>query len=115
MSATRDPSQKSNFVYTNLYTLYQKGKASASATQHTPGLTKVIKKDAETSATPIPATIRPYRPIELLAKRQEKLNSFHSTDHAIDSLKKNLQDLNELHLRLKFMLSELEDLTRDDS
>lgn len=31
MSATRDPSQKHTFVYSNLYQLYQKGKTAAKA------------------------------------------------------------------------------------
>lgn len=61
MSDNKDDSQKVVFVYSNLYQIYQKGKAK--------------------------------QPVE-----------------AISSLKENLKSLNDLHQRLKFMLTELEEL-----
>jgi hypothetical protein len=92
MSATRDKSQKTTFVYSNLYSIYRKGKEAAvqapspldhlvqpqvseSAPAALPGLRKVILKagelgalQAKTEAVAKPE-IREYRPVGLINKR----------------------------------------------
>jgi hypothetical protein len=141
MSATRDKDQKIGFVYSNLYHLYKKGVEAAKAAPEVPqgagfaapasapaarltdapvGLTrgKVLKSGhAE--------TIESFRPAELLGKRVElaqkrpvyapKPQVLRQTPAApaIQGLKQNLEKLNDLHARLRFMLQELEDLVKE--
>ncbi len=50
MSATRDPSQKHTFVYSNLYQLYQKGKTAAKAAEVPAPETKIAPTVAPTVA-----------------------------------------------------------------
>jgi hypothetical protein len=72
--------------------------------------------------------VRPYTPIELLGKRVTKPASLTlatsvvapssspmnaQSNAAIESLKENLKNLNDLHSRLRFMLRELEDLVKE--
>ncbi len=66
--------------------------------------------------------IEKYRPVELIQPRiaaktvQSQLQAnahLMSSSNALNSLKNNLQTLNQLHDRLKFMLKELEELTRE--
>ena len=130
MSATRDKSQKTTFVYSNLYQIYRKGKDAANAS---PGLTtSQVIKAADASATvvrretaPDATVVRPYNPAELMAKRmarpavlpqkESKASPAVSTPavHPLESLKQNMKDLNDLQARLRFMLQELEDLVKE--
>lgn len=138
MSATRDKSQKVAFVYSNLYQLYRKGKEAAqgaevggaqaeaqvSPEQKSSG--KVLKADdlhqnsfAQLKADAV--RVHAYQPVELLGKRIPKPEAIKgaapaavpSQAQALDSLKQNLQALNDLHARLRFMLKELEDLVKE--
>ncbi len=127
MSATRDSSQKATFVYSNLYSLYKQAKAA-------PQSGAVLKAHDLKSTDPV--AIQPFRPTELLKNRLEKeAKTPHSEEItrvrpipaavkrnlspterssavAVTSLKKNLSELNELHERLKFMLKEIEELSK---
>jgi hypothetical protein len=134
MSANRDKSQKIAFVYSNLYQLYRKGKDAATAAPDAPGLTtgRIIKAEDAAKAIANPAdsgikirpfsldqdapAVRPYQPVEFIAKRVEKSQTALKVaqNPTIDSLKDNLKTLNELHERLQFMLKELEDLVKED-
>jgi hypothetical protein len=135
MSATRDPSQKHTFVYSNLYQLYQKGKVAAHAavvaipakTEEAPELTrtglvtgKIIKAEemqaAANSAGPIGIRVAKHEAPRLLGKRIEanrpsKVDA--SRRQAIDGLRDNLRQLQGLHERLRFMLKEIEELTNE--
>lgn len=136
MSATRDPSQKHTFVYSNLYQLYQKGKVAAqSATvdvkdaqsasdrdQTRTGLAtgKIIKAEemaaAANAAGPVGLRVARHEPPRLLGKRIEA-NRPAKVDparrQAIDGLRDNLRQLQGLHERLRFMLKEIEELTNE--
>ncbi len=132
MSATRDPSQKHTFVYSNLYQLYQKGKVAAHAAQvPTPtksdetsraGLAtgRIIKAEEMQNAVhgtaPIGLRVARHEPLNLLGKRIE-VNRPAKTDlkrrAAVDGLRDNLRQLQGLHERLRFMLKEIEELTND--
>ena len=127
MSATRDTSQKATFVYSNLYKLYKQAKAA-------PQSGAVLKTHDLKSMDPV--AIQPFRPTELLKTRLEQEAKVPHSEElarvrpipaavkrvlsptertsavAVDSLKKNLSELNELHERLKFMLKEIEELTK---
>jgi hypothetical protein len=132
MSATRDPSQKHTFVYSNLYQLYQKGKVAAHAAQ-VPAPTKadetsraglatgrIIKAEEMQNAVhgtaPIGLRVARHEPLNLLGKRIE-VNRPAKTDlkrrAAVDGLRDNLRQLQGLHERLRFMLKEIEELTND--
>jgi hypothetical protein len=132
MSATRDPSQKHTFVYSNLYSLYQKGKVAAHAAQvpaaaesassepTRTGLAtgKIIKAEemqaSALSSGPVGIRVARHEPPRLLGKRIEanrptKVDA--SRRQAIDGLRDNLRQLQGLHERLRFMLKEIEELT----
>lgn len=114
MSATRDKTQKFTFVYSNLYQVYKKEKEAAE--NETRGLvTARVLKAENLKASPL--KVEPFRPAEILSKRlnvvpkPEVLNQ--NQNHALNSLKDNLKNLNSLHSRLKVMLKELEDLNKN--
>jgi hypothetical protein len=141
MSATRDPSQKHTFVYSNLYQLYQKGKVAAHAAQvpaakaadvsvqpavsdseTRTGLAtgKIIKAEemqtAFNTAGPVGLRVTRHEPPRLLGKRIEanrpaKVDA--SRRQAIDGLRDNLRQLQGLHERLRFMLKEIEELSNE--
>ena len=134
MSATRDKTQKTAFVYSNLYQLYRKGKEAAQTSSvlttaaseerksyfQLPGSMpseKNVLKSADLSAQTAPK-VNPYTPPSFITKRvvqkPEALQQASPVQSAaIQSLKDNLKTLGDLHSRLKFMLEELEDLTKE--
>ncbi|MFL5813208.1 MAG: hypothetical protein ACJ763_06495 [Bdellovibrionia bacterium] len=138
MSANRDTSQKTTFVYSNLYQLYRKGKEAA---EQAPATTpeaqassqaifqlpnpmgtlaseKNVLKTGDLKAEAAPA-VSAYQPPSLLAKRivdkpqALKQQPMPAQSAAIESLKANLKTLNDLHSRLKFMLEELQELVKE--
>lgn len=128
MSATRDPSQKHTFVYSNLYQLYQKGKSAAQAavvpsvqSEGAPELTrtglttgKIIK--ADDTQGPVGLRVARHEPPRLLGKRIEANRPAKvdvSRRQTIDGLRDNLRQLQGLHERLRFMLKEIEELTTE--
>jgi hypothetical protein len=141
MSASRDNTQKVAFVYSNLYQIYQKGKAAAinapegaqvpaSAESSAPVVidksvkSVVLKTDdlhnAENTASKLGVKISSYNPTELVGKRLARPASLSPVaakkmelpQQAVSSLKDNLKALNDLHSRLRFMLTELEELVK---
>lgn len=135
MSATRDPSQKHTFVYSNLYQLYQKGKVAAQSAvvdvkiakaispagekdETRTGLAtgKIIKAEEMATAAPVGLRVARHEPPRLLGKRIEA-NRPAKVDparrQAIDGLRDNLRQLQGLHERLRFMLKEIEELTNE--
>ena len=138
MSATRDPSQKHTFVYSNLYQLYQKGKVaakaaeipavkeskvdSAAADNTRTGLAtgKIIKAEemAVNAAGPVGLRVARHEPPRLIGKRIEANRSVPMPPkaeamrrQAIDGLRDNLRQLQGLHERLRFMLKEIEEFS----
>ncbi|MEK6706073.1 MAG: hypothetical protein AABZ06_09815 [Bdellovibrionota bacterium] len=121
MSATRDKSQKFAFVYSNLYKIYRDDEANQNHANAIPSAAKgyqsgiVIKTGNLKQASTIAVT--PYTPPQFITHRiAPKTNqpaiSHHIEAEAIADLKKNLQHLNDLHSRLRFMLKELEELIK---
>ena len=135
MSATRDKSQKTAFVYSNLYQLYRKGQEAAANAQAQPAEQtrqdvfqlpgtlpsekNVLKShDLKAEAAPV---VSAYQPPSLLSKRivekpqalQQAQSGMPAQSAAIQSLKENLKTLNDLHSRLKFMLEELQELVKE--
>lgn len=145
MSATRDKTQKTVFVYSNLYQIYRKELdqamarqgVMASSAQENPANRSLPDEAAYElpSARPqvlraddlraLGARVEPYRPPELLRKRfrgapdlpasstatPSAASPFVAGD-AIESLRRNLRELHELHSKLRFMLQELEEYVK---
>ena len=68
------------------------------------------------ASTPKPAArIQPYTPAELVGRRVARPASLpnQAQPEAVQSLKQNLQSLNDLQARLRFMLKELEELIKE--
>jgi hypothetical protein len=112
MSAERDQSQKFKFVYSNLYQLYQKGKVAA---KNAPGVVSgtVIKAGAK-----VQPLARPYEGRDFSQEKRINLQRVHEMREsapekkAVASLRQNLSELENIQNRLRFMLQELEDLTK---
>lgn len=135
MSASRDQSQKFTFVYQNLYQIYRQGKAAAKAAEVKAPETaksesddnrgietaKIIKaEDLHANAQPFGVRVVKHEPPRLLGKRIESNQLNDAALHparaqAIDGLRDNLKTLQGLHERLRFMLKELEELTKKSS
>lgn len=143
MSATRDPSQKHTFVYSNLYQLYRKGKEAATNAQVEPTQTKmpvppppptqedqtstrglatnrVIKIEDMNQPGVVGLRVARHEPPRLLGKRLEVNRTAPSPKaeagrrEAINGLRDNLRQLQSLHERLRFMLKEIEELSGND-
>jgi len=131
MSATRDQSQKTTFVYSNLYHLYKKGRDDAAQTADLAApmaVGRVLKAD---NAKDPAYKVEGYQPTEFFAKRLPQADgSPHPApkpvyvakpsvlipsqqNQALSSLKDNLKSLSDLHARLRFMLKELENLVKE--
>lgn len=139
MSASRDQSQKFTFVYKNLYHLYRKGKDAAHAAEVPPPMkpeklaemknaetrgietAKILKsEDLHTTQNPLGVRVTNFEPPRLLGKRIEanqiaEARLHPSRTEAIEGLRDNLKTLQGLHERLRFMLRELEELTKHSS
>jgi hypothetical protein len=105
MSATRDRTQKIAFLYTNLYQIYKKSNSDSAPTSG------IILKAGSTQAAQVTSfpglKIKTFEPSQKPAiKKSEKAI-------AVESLRENLNQLNSVHERLKFMLKELEELTKE--
>jgi hypothetical protein len=80
---------------------------------------------ASVTPPPAPPRVTPYTPAELIGKRVARPASITPTPaaaatqakpaspDAVQSLKQNLESLNDLQARLRFMLKELEDLIKE--
>ena len=119
MSANFDKSQRVTFLYTDLYRLYKKGKQAAKKSDPSSGTSGMILKTGEVK-------VQNYQPVEFLRPKESPVNQIQTksqkpqprsgqskdAEAALVGLRTNLKTLNELQSRLRFMLSELEDLTK---
>jgi len=83
----------------------------------------VIKTGDRNSA--VGREVAHYQPMTLIAKKPEAFGiqlaktakaeraGIVEQNHALDNLKQNMQTLNDLHARLRFMLKELEELVKE--
>lgn len=112
MPASKDPTQKPTFVYTNLHHLFKKGREAAKAAPVPPVPPvsgRVLKADDLKK-------VRSHEPIGLIGKRvavPSGLAARSAPQSALQDLKNNLSRLQNLQGRLRFMLQELEDLAND--
>ncbi len=128
MSATQDKSQKTTFVYSNLYQLYRKGKEAAQKAEVGPDSSFHVLKTADLKlqkSGQAAVKIEEYSPQEFIGLRIGRIDkkaaapisavqASPAQDSALASLKQNVKSLQDLHSRLRFMLKELEELSRDE-
>ena len=106
MPASRDRGSKVTFVYSNLYKIYKDGVAETVDPVKTQNFSvrSPILKAGERSIE-----VREHEPMAILKPRKMPVRT---PSPAVDSLKKNLDELKDLHSRLRFMLKEIEDLIK---
>jgi len=100
--ASRDRSQGIAFVYDNVLELYKKAKAGNLSEP-----VKIIK------SSKVPAIyIKAFKPKEFIipAKILDPSLNASSAGPSFRDLKSNIENLRNLHSRLRFMLSELEEI-----
>jgi hypothetical protein len=119
MSATQDKSQKTTFVYSNLYQLYRKGKDAAEKAELGADPSFHVIKTADLKLQKLgeaAVKIEEYSPQEFIGPRilSRAVQASPAQDSALASLKQNVKSLQDLHSRLRFMLKELEELSRDE-
>lgn len=125
MSAYLDKSQGITFVYSNIFDLYKKAKDSKldapfaveTLRASEPAMGRVIKAadvakeapkafaPAELKTTETQRTFPVPMGVQEAEERARKLRS-------VQNLQKNLSDLNSAHDKLRFLLQELESLTK---
>ncbi len=103
MSAYLDKSQGITFVYSNIYDLYKKAK---NAKLETPFVaerssSRVIKAEEAPREFAVPRGVKEAEEKSL----REKL-------YSVKSLQKNLDNLSDAHAKLRFLLQELEAITK---
>lgn len=133
MSANRDKGQRFTFLYSNLYQIHKKSEGSETkepkkqiAIPTRPEDSRIIKVgDLKAGTIAKHYQVTEYSPAELVGKKaelaqnkRELQSQMEATDsnfrphEALEGLKDNLKQLKDLHSRLKFMLTELEELTK---
>lgn len=90
MSANRDKNQKYGFFYQNLYQIYKSAQGAEAIAEPEAG----------------PAVLK-------VGERAPAVES-HREDPTFQSLRDNLARLTELHSKLRFMLEELEELSKKE-
>ena len=118
MSAYLDKSQGISFVYSNIYDLYVKAKEAKLDSPFVVDRPKVLKSESMdvngVKSYEPKEFVRPQGVVEAEARAketqpQEKLGKAESS---ISNLQKNLKDLSDAHERLRFLLQELDALTK---
>lgn len=118
--AIRDKSQKVGFVYTNIYQIYKKAKAAPDMAElkAAASLGVNMKSDSRIIRAEDLGNfkITKFEPRALtepqVAEKVLEANDAKHGANPFDDLKSNLNRLQDLHSRLRFMLKELEDLVK---
>jgi len=122
MSAYLDKSQGVTFVYSNIHDLYKKAKESKLdapfVAARMPAESPRVLKAADVKAAEVfrpqelkaPATERPF-PVPMgVREAEEKAKQMNM--RPVANLQKNLNELTDAHEKLRFLLQELEGLTK---
>ena len=118
MSATRDKSQSVGFVYTNIYQLYKKAQNAPAANTNAAAAESLSSDSRVWRAEELgdlkitkfqPRNLSPSKPVVTPADIAPQAKA-QVVGNPFDDLKSNLQKLQDLHSKLRFMLTELEDL-----
>ncbi len=105
MSAAKDPSQNSLFIYSNFYHLYLKGK-SVTKPEAAKG---VVLKTARAEEFPAPAEVRVVSPAE-----SESFSGWTSGEAgpARNEIAQQLLTLRQARKRLSFMMQEIDEILK---
>jgi hypothetical protein len=104
MSAVRDSSQASTFIYTNFYNLYRKSKIQAEANKEVvKGL--VLKSHSVTEHPAFNPTVSEVRVVS--PQQMEQLSHWSHS-----KMSTHLRSLNESRKRLKFLMAEVDDILK---
>ncbi len=108
MSAYLDKSQGITFVYSNIYDLYKQAKEAKLDSPFVAERSRVIKAEGSQTVEEFqPKEFpRPQGVIEAEQKAETKVS------HPVTNLQKNLKDLSDAHEKLRFLLQELDALTK---
>ncbi len=123
MSAYLDKSQGVTFVYSNIFDLYKKAKESKLDAPFVAEPVRSLESPRVLKAADIKAA-EPFRPEELKAPSSERpfpvpMGVREAEEKAkkmnmrpVANLQKNLSELTDAHEKLRFLLQELEGLTK---
>jgi hypothetical protein len=126
MSAYLDKTQGVTFVYSNIHELYRKAKDAkldspfiaerAPAAPLAPAAERVIKAGSAPVGEFIPGELKSERPFPVpMGVREAEEKAKRQNVRPIASIQKNLNDLTDAHEKLRFLLQELEGLTKKKS
>jgi hypothetical protein len=123
MSAYLDKSQGITFVYSNIYELYKKAKdaepeAPFAVERKTETLSSRVIKQTESVSKPVVSEFKPKelkgeRNFEVpMGVREAEERAMKERAKPMNDLKKNLSEITDAHEKLRFLLQELESLTK---
>lgn len=116
MSAYLDKSQGITFVYTNIHKVYRQAKEAKIDAPFAAESARVFKKDS--------VKVTEFQPEKLETKNHERTfavpmgvreaeeKARSASQRSIANLQKNLSDLTDAQERLRFLLQEIESLTK---
>jgi hypothetical protein len=111
MSAQLDRSQGFTFVYSNIHKLYSKAKASQAALAVKSD--RVLKNNDADVREFKPRTLQGERTFPLpMGVREAEEKALQAKMKSAQNLKKNIEGLSEAHEKLRFLLDELDTLTK---
>ncbi len=119
MSAYLDKSQGVTFVYSNIFDLYTKAKEAKLDAPFVAERPRVIKAQEAKVEAFRPAEIKPEAkdrtfPVPMGVREAEE-KALRANMRPLASLQKNLNELTDAHDKLRFLLQELEGLTKKKS
>jgi hypothetical protein len=108
MSAYLDKSQGITFVYSSIFELYKQAKEAKLDSPYVAERPRVMKEANSQVSNYEPKELKAEHSIEMtkLDSEKSKLNQ------PLTNLQKNLKDLSSAHEKLRFLLQELESLTK---
>ncbi len=112
MSAYLDRSQGITFVYSNIFSLYKRAKDAKIDAPFVVERPRVIKDGADVADYEAPKleTERPFAVPMGVREAEEKAKRLEM--RPLGKLQKNLSELTDAHEKLRFLLQELESLTK---
>ena len=115
MSAYLDKSQGVTFVYSNIYQLYLKAKNSKLDEPFHVERPAMKKEKIIARVDAAQAEIKEFKPRAFevpMGVKEAELKALKQGTESIVGIKKNLDGLKDAHAKLRFLLKELEEITK---
>ena len=116
MSAQYDKSQGITFVYSNIFELYKKAKESKIDSPFVVGESRVLKNGKAKAEAFQPTELKSpenQRPFAVpMGVREAEEKSMRQNTRSVASLQKSLSEISDAQSKLRFLLQELEALTK---